>query len=104
MVDLVGQRRALCPTQIYFATDDTFLVNIANERPLVFHSDGTVVDMSCSDLDMSQPLKVMRESAPSNDYNKFIVLKDSEQKMCIVECKPDRFVQYMDRFDFNFIK
>ena len=80
VVDLVGQRRAaLCrPNQLYFTTDDTILVNIKSERPLVFNSHGTLIDYK--NFDMSKPIKVLQESTQSDTYNKFLILKDSEQK------------------------
>lgn len=50
VVDLIGQRRAIYPFRIYFATDETILVILANERPLVFSSDAKIVDIKKFDM------------------------------------------------------
>ena len=78
------------------------MVCLDYERPLVFSKDAMIVDIK--DFDMHKPIKVIKESTQSQSYNKFMIVKDNDQMISIIECKERSFAQYMEKFDLKFIR
>ena len=72
IVDLMGQVRQKESSGMYFASDQTILVNFQNERPLVLDIHGFVIEQL--DFKLDRPFKVFTKAKISQTLNRFFLL------------------------------
>ena len=74
---------------MYFASNDTVLVNFAQKKALIFDSNGYLVEEKNSIL--QKPQNVISESNLNKMDGKYFILADQHQKISLLRCNNGRF-------------
>lgn len=77
---------------MYFADDESIMVNFAGHRPLIFNKYAQIIDQKHFNPD-KKSLSIVNTSVNSHKYGKFFLIRDTEGILKLIKYdKIDGFV------------